>query len=177
MSCGDWFFSEDLCACGSVTDCEFDVLGRTTKIIHPLVLGEQERAEYEVVYDDVNGTVTPFNENDEKTIRYYDGLNRMVKEERREIHIFFKKGEDGFNMTFAELFHTMGHEMEHAKHYISGIYFIWEDEYTPEGAVALSESEAYRWNLLMLPIISFPGAVEMFSSEWLKHITEFQKYL
>jgi RHS repeat-associated protein len=70
------------CACGSVTDYEYDVLGRMTKIIYPLVLGEQERAEYEVIYDDVNGTVTLFNENDEKTIRYYDGLNRMVKEER-----------------------------------------------------------------------------------------------
>ena len=70
------------CACGSVTDYQYDILGRKTKVIYPLVLGEQERAESEIVYDDVNGTVTLFNENDEKTIRYYDGLNRMVKEER-----------------------------------------------------------------------------------------------
>jgi RHS repeat-associated protein len=56
-------------------------LGRRTKIIHPLVSGEQIRAEYEIIYDDINNTATLFNENDEKTIRYYDGLNRMVKEE------------------------------------------------------------------------------------------------
>ncbi|MBU6999009.1 MAG: RHS repeat protein [Theionarchaea archaeon] len=93
------------------------------------------------------------------------------------IRIYFKKGENGYNMTFAELFHTVGHEMEHAKQFISGIFYDWEDEYTSEGARALSESEAYRWNLLMLPIISFPGAAEMFSNEWLKNITEYQKYL
>jgi YD repeat-containing protein len=59
--------SSRTCACGSVTDYQYDVLGRMTKIIYPLVLGEQERAEHEVVYDDVNVTVTVFNENDEKT--------------------------------------------------------------------------------------------------------------
>jgi RHS repeat-associated protein len=70
------------CACGSVTDYEYDVLGRLTKIIHPLVMGDETRADYEIVYDDITNTVTLYNENDEKTVRYYDGLNRMVKEEK-----------------------------------------------------------------------------------------------
>ncbi len=56
-------------------------MGRLTKVIYPLVSGELERAEYEIIYDDVNNTVTHFNENDEKTMRYYDGLGRMIKTE------------------------------------------------------------------------------------------------
>jgi RHS repeat-associated protein len=69
------------CACGSTTDYEYDSLGRLTRVIYPLVLGEQERAEYKICYNDTTNTVTLYNETDEKTVRYYDGLGRMIKEE------------------------------------------------------------------------------------------------
>jgi RHS repeat-associated protein len=70
------------CACGAVTDYQYDLSGRLTNVIYPLISGEQVRAEFEIVYDDVSNTVTIYDENDNMTARYYDGLERLVKEEK-----------------------------------------------------------------------------------------------
>ncbi|MBU7010470.1 MAG: RHS repeat protein, partial [Theionarchaea archaeon] len=75
------YITSRTCACGSVTHYEYDLFGRLTKVVYPLVLGEQASAEYEIIYDDVNNMVTLYNENDEKTVKYYDGLGRMIKTE------------------------------------------------------------------------------------------------
>ena len=43
------YITSKTCACGFVTDYEYDPLGRLTKVIRPLVSGEQERAAFEIV--------------------------------------------------------------------------------------------------------------------------------
>jgi RHS repeat-associated protein len=100
------------------------------------------------------------------------GLTTQLGGIGKTIEVFIYFG-DGKNYTFAELFHAVGHEMTHAQHFASGDYYLWEKEYTPEGAFALSESEAYRWNLLNLPYVSFPGALEEFSQGWLNWTLDF----
>jgi RHS repeat-associated protein len=110
-----------------------------------------------------------FEENPEEDkrgdISPYGGLGQPIL-----ITIYYN---DSLNMTANELIHTVGHEMQHAEHYSTGLYESWIKDYGREGANALSESEAYRWNVMMLPIISFPGAVEMYSNLWLKWTMDF----
>jgi RHS repeat-associated protein len=61
---------------GNTTSYEYDVLGRVTKKVHP------DFTELEAVYNDLNSTVTIYDELDNKTINYYDGIGRLVKTER-----------------------------------------------------------------------------------------------
>lgn len=67
------------------------------------------------------------------------------------------------NMTAAELYHTVGHEMVHAELYASGEYWDWVEQYgSKQVADARSEMEAYMWNLNHLHVIRYPGAFQEF---------------
>jgi hypothetical protein len=76
------------------------------------------------------------------------------------------------NMTASELFHSVGHEMIHALHYVSGKFYEWKKEHndSKEMAICISERLAYQWNLRNLPLISFPGALEYFYEGWIKYV-------
>jgi RHS repeat-associated protein len=58
---------------GNTTSFEYDILGRVTKKIHP------DLSELEAIYDDQNNTITLFDELDQKTIHYYDGVGRLTE--------------------------------------------------------------------------------------------------
>ena len=74
--------------------------------------------------------------------------------------IYFK---EDMNMTAAELYHAVGHEMVHAELYASGTYWDWEEQYNSDlVADARSEMEAYTWNLSHLHVIRYPGAFQEF---------------
>ncbi|MBU7026559.1 MAG: RHS repeat protein [Theionarchaea archaeon] len=60
---------------GNTTSFECDVLGRVTKRINP------DLTEVEVAYNDQNNCVTLYDELDHYAIRYYDGLNRLIRTE------------------------------------------------------------------------------------------------
>ena len=61
---------------GNTTSYEYDILGRITKKINP------DLSEKEAVYDDQNNTTTLYDELNQKTMQYYDGLGRVIKEEK-----------------------------------------------------------------------------------------------
>ena len=83
----------------------------------------------------------------------------------------------GKNWTFEELFHSVGHEIIHARHKASGNYYKWERKYNSDAvATYLSEALAYQWNLRMLYLFNFPGALEMFYQGWLKNVTAFLRH-
>jgi len=58
---------------GHITSYEYDVLGRTKKIINP------DNSEKEYLYDDINNKITFFDENDHKKEYYYDNNQRLIK--------------------------------------------------------------------------------------------------
>ncbi|MBU7047231.1 MAG: RHS repeat protein [Theionarchaea archaeon] len=69
----------------------------------------------------------------------------------------------GVNMTAEHLFHTVGHELEHARHYCTGLVEQWYTVFGNWDAVEFySEFLAYKWNLAHLHIASWPGAQEEF---------------
>jgi RHS repeat-associated protein len=87
------------------------------------------------------------------------GLTTQVEEgETIKIEIYFSKR---INISAAELYQSIGHEMEHAKHKASGDYYRWGEKYTPWGAYYRSEMYAYQWNLNHLGY-NFPGGFEIF---------------
>jgi len=65
---------------------------------------------------------------------------------------------DGRNMIAEQLYHTVGHELEHAHHAASGDYYEWVEQWGEAAAGYYSEYLAYKWNVDHLHIASYPGA-------------------
>lgn len=61
---------------GNTTSFQYDILGRVLKKIHP------DLTELEAVYDDQNNSVTIYDELDQKTMNFYDGLGRLIQIEK-----------------------------------------------------------------------------------------------
>ena len=60
-----------------MTDYRYDAIDRLTSITYPSIGGV--RAQRRVVYDDVNNIVTAYDENNNYTKNYYDGLGRLTQ--------------------------------------------------------------------------------------------------
>ena len=87
----------------------------------------------------------------------------MLKKEVRYTCIFF---DDETNMTAAELYHTVGHEMVHVIHMATGKLYEWERQNKRDAALALTEVVAWQWNLAHLHVFNYPGAREEFLNNW-----------
>jgi RHS repeat-associated protein len=125
--------------------------------------------QFEIDGVDVEVTVTSCDEPNSDSGRTDQPLGKGTK---IHVEIFFG---DYVNTSASELFHSVGHEMQHAHHYASGEFYDWEEEYNSDvAALELSEIYAYQWNLLHLDIISFPGAYEKYFRAW--HDRSYQFY-
>jgi hypothetical protein len=86
------------------------------------------------------------------------------------VDIYF---DDETNMTAAELYHTIGHEMVHVKHMTTGKLYEWEKQNSRKAALALTEVMAWQWNLSHLHVFNYPGAREDFLSKWRFYAKQF----
>ena len=84
---------------------------------------------------------------------------------------------DDFNRTAEQLYHTVGHELEHAHHAASGQYYDWVEEMGEAGASYWTEYLAYKWNVEHLHIASWFGArrfyeygMNYYYTKWLEEV-------
>jgi RHS repeat-associated protein len=58
---------------GNMTSFEYDVSGRVVRKQHP------DSTEIEAIYNDLNNTITVYDELDHSAIRHYDGIGRLIR--------------------------------------------------------------------------------------------------
>jgi RHS repeat-associated protein len=100
-----------------------------------------------------------------------------VEGEAFSIHIY-----DSAFTSVNKLFHVVGHEMQHAKHYAKGgKFWDWFHQYGggPQGrylAKELSEMYAWQWNMKYYNVAPFEGGIFEFLSMWNKAYKSFLGY-
>ena len=100
-----------------------------------------------------------------------------VEGEAFSIHIY-----DPAFTSVNQLFHVVGHEMQHAKHYAKGgKFWDWFHQYGggPQGrylAKELSEMYAWQWNMKYYNVAPFEGGIFEFLSMWNKAYKSFLGY-
>ena len=90
------------------------------------------------------------------------------------IHIY-----DSAFTSVNKLFHIVGHEMQHAKHYAKGgLYWSWyryykgkgfNDSFADRNAAYISEMLAYRWNIMYFFMAPYEGGLEYTLNYWMKY--------
>jgi RHS repeat-associated protein len=110
-----------------VTEIEYDEIGRVTKVIYPQVGPLPSEVTYS--YDDAANQLTIYNENNHRTRQTFDGLGRLIKEER------LYPGEPPVVYSTVEYQYNWLDKVTEYKAYARGGYHTWTTEYDGLGRV------------------------------------------
>ncbi|MBU7038627.1 MAG: exo-alpha-sialidase [Theionarchaea archaeon] len=170
---------------GNVTSYEYDELGRVTKKILP------DLAELEVSYDDQNSTVTIYDELDHFQTKYYDGLGRLIRDERylspssalTEIYTYNYMGKmesrtDSGGQTYSYQYDSLGRPTRITNPDSSFVHFDYN--YTTNTVNSYDENQHrkqyhYDWTGLLLWVKEYTGPESYYFTEYkydsLGHLT------